>query len=134
MKNSLIFAFMGFCAAALVGCSSVPVSSERQARYLIGSAQTKNIFVDSSQFANRTVKLRLRSSSGDPDLNLSLVRSEIERGLTAAGYKISEDNFGILIDINAYMLQSVSVARRTGSNEVGALLGGVVGTEMARRP
>jgi len=134
MKNSLIFAFMGFCAAVLVGCSSVPVSSERQARYLIGSAQTKNIFVDSSQFANRTVKLRLRSSSGDPDLNLSLVRSEIERGLAAAGYKISEDNFGILIDINAYMLQSVSVARRTGSNEVGALLGGVVGTEMARKP
>lgn len=134
MKNRLLSLFSVFLMLALVGCSSRPVTSDRQARYLIGSAQTKNIFVDSSQFSNKTVKLRLRSSSGDPDLNLNLVRAEIERGLAAAGYKVSDDDFGILLDVNAYMLQSVSAARRSGSNEVGALLGGVVGAEMARRP
>ncbi|MDO0545719.1 complement resistance protein TraT, partial [Escherichia coli] len=93
-----------------------------------------NVFVDPSQFANRTVKLRLRNSSGDPSIDVSAIRSAMESGLRAAGYQIGEQNFGILVDVNLYFMNSVAQGRQRASNEVGILLGGVAGYEMAKRP
>jgi hypothetical protein len=123
--------FILACAGVLVGCSTAPTYDQQQ--FMMGSAQSKNISVDSSQFANRTVKLRLRSSSGDPDIDLTKLRGVITRGLESAGYRVSDENFGILVDVNAYMLNSVRTARNSGSNEIGALLGAVVGFEAGKR-
>lgn len=116
---------------ALAGCAAHDTQVNA---FKIGSATSKNVFVDPSQFANRTVKLRLRNSSGDPSIDVSAIRSAMESGLRAAGYQIGEQNFGILVDVNLYFMNSVAQGRQRASNEVGILLGGVAGYEMAKRP
>lgn len=118
--------------ALLAGCAAPGRYQVNELR--IGSATSKNIFVDPSQFANRTVKLRLRNSSGDPSVDVSRLRSSVESGLRAAGYQISDSGFGIVLDVNLYFMNSVAVARQQASNEVGVLLGGVAGYELAKRP
>ncbi|AVS61704.1 TraT complement resistance family protein [Paracidovorax avenae] len=116
---------------ALAGCAAHDTQVNA---FKIGSATSKNVFVDPSQFANRTVKLRLRNSSGDPSIDVSAIRSAMESGLRAAGYQIGEQNFGILVDVNLYFMNSVAQGRQRASNELGMLLGGVAGYEMAKRP
>lgn len=116
---------------ALGGCAANGMHGNE---FKIGSASSKNFFLDSSQFANRTVKVRLRNSSGDPSINVAALRGAVESGLRAAGYQVGEQNFGILLDINLYFMNSVAQGRARASNEVGMLLGGVAGYEMAKRP
>lgn len=113
-----------------IGCAAQPGRTGLQ----LGSATSKNIFVDASQFGNRIVKVRLRNSSGDPSVNMAQLRSEVESGLRSAGFQVSDQGFGIVLDVNLYFLNSVAVGRRQATNEVGILLGGVAGYEMARRP
>lgn len=123
--------FLPLIFLALAGCAA---SDFRNNELKIGSATSKNVFIDASQFANRTVKVRLRNSSGDPSIDVSSLRVAVESGLRTAGYQIAEQNFGILVDVNLYFMNSVAQGRQRASNEVGALLGGVAGYEMAKRP
>ncbi len=123
--------FLPLVLMALAGCAAHDTQVNA---FKIGSATSKNVFVDPGQFANRTVKLRLRNSSGDPSIDVSAIRGAMESGLRAAGYQIGEQNFGILVDVNLYFMNSVAQGRQRASNELGMLLGGVAGYEMAKRP
>lgn len=123
--------FLPLVLMALAGCAA---HNTQVNAFKIGSATSKNVFVDPGQFANRTVKLRLRNSSGDPSIDVSAIRGAMESGLRAAGYQIGEQNFGILVDVNLYFMNSVAQGRQRASNELGMLLGGVAGYEMAKRP
>ena len=114
----------------LSACSS-PAASQNP--FQIGSATSQNLFVDSSQFANKTIKLRLRNSSGDPDLDIARLRQSIEFGLRSAGYEISEKDFGIVMDINAFQFRTAATSNVTSTSGLGVLLGGVVGYEAAKR-
>lgn len=117
--------------AFLIGCASKPAASQKA--FQIGSATSRNLFVDSSQFANKTIKLRLRNSSGDPDLDVGRLRQSIESGLRSAGYEVSDQNFGIVMDVNAFQFRTAAVSNVTSSSGVGMLLGGVAGYEVAKR-
>lgn len=123
--------WMPFALLALAGCASPRYGASG---FRIGSATSKNLFVDARQFANRQVRLRLRNSSGDPSINVATMRSSVEDGLRAAGYSVSEENAGIVIDVNLYFTDSVAVGRQRASNEIGILLGGVAGYELGKRP
>jgi len=117
--------------ALLNGCAT---TAGRHNEFRIGSATSRNIFVDPSQFANRVVKVRLRNSSGDPSIDMSRIRVSVESGLRSAGYTVADKDFGIVLDVNLYFMNSVAAGRRQVSNEVGVLLGGVAGYELAKRP
>jgi hypothetical protein len=112
------------------GCAG---SDFREQGFKIGSATSKTLFIDSSQFANRVVKLRIRNSSGDPAMDIGNIRNQIESGLRSAGYEISDKGFGIVVDINAYFMNTVANGRSRASNEIGALLGAVAGYEATKR-
>lgn len=122
-------ALVALSPLALAGCAA---ADHPEQNFRIGSVVSRNLFVDSSQFGNRRVKLRLRNSSGDPSMEMMRMRSDIEEGLRSAGYSIVERNFGLLIDANLYFMNTVATGRQRASNEVGALLGGVAGYEMAK--
>lgn len=129
MKTALAVVVMFLMITA---CTSLTPANQRGLQ--IGSATSKNLFVDASQFSNRTVKLRLRNSSGDPALDLTRLRGSIESGLQAAGYRIDDRDFGIVMDVNAFQMQSISQARVRSGSGLGTLLGGVIGYETAKRP
>ena len=66
-----------------------------------GSMIQRNLLVDSSQFANKGLKLRIRNTSGDSVFGLYEFRNKLEGAYSAKGYRITnEDDFGILLDIN----------------------------------
>lgn len=104
----------------------------QQQNFKIGSSTSKNLFISSDQFLNKTIKVRLRNSSGDPDFNPLQMRTMVENGLTSAGYKISNENAGIILDINLYFVGNVAAGRQRAGNEVGALLGAVAGYELSK--
>lgn len=116
-------------ALSLAGCA---FDNDHKSNFMIGSSISKNIFIDPGQFSNKTVKLRLRNSSGDLSIDPSQIRASIENGLRSAGYVISDKDFGILLDVNIYFVNSVSTAKQRQSNDLSILLGGVVGYEIAR--
>lgn len=100
--------------------------------FQIGSATSKNVFVTPDQFANKSVRVRLRNSSGDPDFAPTQMRAMVESGLTAAGYKVVSENAGIVLDVNLYFVGNVVEGRQRAGNEVGALLGAVTGYELSK--
>lgn len=118
-------------AIFLNACATPP--SGNQIGFQIGSATSRNLFIDSTQFANRTIKLRLRNSSGDPSLDVTALRQSIETGFRAAGYTVSDQNFGIVVDVNAFQLQTAAASNVTTNSGLGMLLGGVIGYESAKR-
>jgi hypothetical protein len=128
----MIRLFIAICFTWLLsGCASH--SAVNQNAFQIGSATSRNLFVDSSQFANRIIKLRLRNSSGDPDLDIFRLRQSIESGLRSAGYTIGDQDFGIVIDVNAFQFRTAATSNISSNSGVGALLGGVLGYEATKR-
>lgn len=120
----LIAMFLNACAAPPAG---------NQQGFQIGSATSRNLFIDSTQFPNHTIKLRLRNSSGDPSLDVTALRQSVETGLRSAGYTVSDQNFGIVVDVNAFQLQTAAASNVTSNSGLGMLLGSVVGYESAKR-
>lgn len=129
MRHPLLTVLLALIGLALSACASAP----QHQGLLVGSVASKNLFFDASQFANRRVKLRLRNSSGDQQLDMSRLRTTIERGLRGAGYEIVDTGFGILVDVNLYQVQSAAAARVRDNSALSTLLGGVVGYEIARQ-
>lgn len=99
---------------------------------MIGSTVSRNLFMDAIQFGNKSVKVRLRNSSGDPGIDMAHMRGDVEANLRSAGYSIADGTAGIVVDANLYFLNNVATGRQRASNEVGVLLGGVVGYEAAK--
>ncbi|MDR7150776.1 outer membrane lipoprotein SlyB [Hydrogenophaga palleronii] len=129
MRSRIHFVLAALAAATLPGCAA----TFQTPGFRIGSATSKNLFVSSSQFANKEVRLRLRNSSGDPSIDMAKMRTSVESGLRSAGYSVGGEGAGIVMDVNLYFMGNVASGRQRAGNEVGALLGGVTGYEAGRR-
>lgn len=94
----------------------------------MGSVIEKNLFVDSSQFQNRTIKVVTRNTSGDPHYNLGGLTSSLNQAFASKGYSPTDaDTFGIKVDLN--VLYSGQVQRNLASqfSFLGASAGGISG-------
>ena len=129
MKSLPIKLLLLIACFFITGCA---YNSNSTQEIKIGSSISKNLFVDSTQFTNPKVKIRLRNSSGDESINISALQADIERSLVANGYEIDKANAGIVLDINLFFFNTVKTARNTSSNGVSTLLGGVIGYELAK--
>ena len=113
--------------AGLAGCSSPArygMVADRSSGVQIGSAVERNIFVDATQFKNRTVKLTIRNASGDQAYQVGGIASEINAALTQKGYSpTNSDQFGLRFDVN--VLYSGQVQSNLASTY--AFLGGAAG-------
>lgn len=93
-----------------------------------GSAIEKNIFVDSSQFANRTVKVTTRNVSGDRNYQLGGFEHDLARALQARGYApTSSEKFGIRFDLNVLYSGHIQSNMTNQYAFLGAGAGGVAG-------
>jgi len=93
-----------------------------------GSVIEKNILLDSAQFENRKIKLRIRNTSGDPAFGLHSFRSSIENAYRSKGYAVSSGNdYGMLIDVNVTYSGQVSRNMSKEFGFLGAAGGGLAG-------
>jgi len=75
------------------------VDPKTQLQY--GSVVERNILIDSSQFKNKKLKLRIRNTSGDPAFDLYGFQARLESSYTSKGYEVADsDDFGLLVDVN----------------------------------
>ncbi len=128
MKQS--FLYLLSVAIFLIGCAG---GSSKPAEIETGSAISGSFFADSSQFANSRVKLRIRDTSGDELLNIGRLKDQITSTLATGGYSESDEDFGILIDVNTVRLSSVANAGGSRNSGLGTIIGGVLGGEVARK-
>jgi hypothetical protein len=93
-----------------------------------GSVIQKNIFVDSAQFENQKIKLRIRNTSGDLAFNLHSFRSAIENSYRSKGYGVTRSNeYGMLVDVNVTYSGQVSRNMSKEFGFLGAAGGGLAG-------
>ncbi|MCG8426882.1 MAG: complement resistance protein TraT [Chromatiales bacterium] len=120
------------CALLLVGCAQsnrlgmMPSADGN----MYGSAVEKNMVVDASQFADNTIKVTIRNTSGDTSLNLYHIKSEIEKSLRGRGYEPvagSNNDFAIRYDINVTYSGYVRQDMRSELGALGAIVGGIAG-------
>ena len=67
-----------------------------------GSAISKNVFTDISQFADKIVKVKIRNTSGDFDINKNKLKQGLKSGLEENGFKVNENQYDFVIDLNIY--------------------------------
>jgi hypothetical protein len=93
-----------------------------------GSVVENNFLIDSSQFENKKIKLRIRNTSGDQEFDLRRFKSAIEQSYMSKGYEPSNaDDFGILIDVNVVYSGQISTNLSTEFAFLGAAAGGIIG-------
>lgn len=93
-----------------------------------GSVIETNLLVDASQFADKSIKVNIRNTSGDPAFDLHGFRAALENAYHAKGYEPTRSSeFAILIDVNVVFSGQIS---QNMTNEFGFLFaagGGVAG-------
>ena len=95
-----------------------------------GSVIEKNLVVDSSQFSNRKIKVRIRNTSGDVAFDLGGFQDRIESAMASKGYEptaADSDDFGILFDVNVVYSGQVTQNLAQGLGFLGGAAGGIVG-------
>lgn len=65
-------------------------------------------------------------------MDMTRLRSDVEAGLRHAGYELGDAAAGIVLDANLYFMNNIATSRSQASNELGMLLGGVAGYELAK--
>ena len=102
------------------------VDPQTQLQY--GSVVERNILIDSSQFKNKKLKLRIRNTSGDPAFDLHGFRARLENSYTSKGYEVMEgDDFGLLVDVNVVYSGQMRSDLKQEFGFLGAAAGGTAG-------
>lgn len=114
-------------AVFLAGCADVPrmgMVRDAQTGLQFGSQIERNLFMDSSQFKNRAIKVTTRNVSGDQAYQLSTFNNDLNNAFSSKGYvPTTADSFGIKLDLN--VLYSGHVQQNMASQF--AFLGGAAG-------
>lgn len=120
-----------FTLAFAFGCASparMGMVRDPHTGIQMGSTIEKNIFIDSSQFHNRTVKVAIRNTSGDGEYQIASFVNNLKHSLASKGYTPTEaDTFGIKVDLNVLYSGQVQKNMAAQFGFLGAAAGGISG-------
>lgn len=95
---------------------------------MIGSRVENSFITDASFHKNSKIKVRIRNTSGDTAFNLNTFQSTLENAYANAGYEpTSEDDFGILVDVNVRYSGQIQTNLEAEYGFLGAAAGGITG-------
>ena len=133
MRRIAIILFLSILGVS--GCAPTPrmgMVTEPSTGLAYGSVIEKNIVLDSAQFRNRKIKVRLRNTSGDVAFGLAQFKSDLERAYRGIGYQpTEEDDYGILMDINVVYSGQITTQMTKEFAFLGAAGGGLVGNRVS---
>ncbi|AMK11909.1 complement resistance protein TraT [Pseudodesulfovibrio indicus] len=97
--------------------------------YSYGATKSGEFVTDPAMFRNSKLKLRIRNTTGDPDLDIYNFRNQLEAAYGAVGYEITQgDDFGILLDVNIRYFGQATDMLPAEYTFLGAAAGGVAGS------
>lgn len=115
----------------LVGCadtSRMGMVKDNKTGLQFGSQIERNIFIDSSQFKNKTIKITTRNVSGDQAYQLSSFNNSLNNAFSSKGYiPTTSDSFGIKLDLNVLYSGQIQQNMASQFAFLGASTGGVIG-------
>lgn len=119
-----LLVLVGGCASpSRMGMVKDPYSG-----FQMGSVVEKNIFIDSSQFQNRTIKVAIRNTSGDSVYQMSPFASNLKSAFANKGYTPTDaDSFGIKVDLNVIYSGQVQRNMMAQYGFLGGAAGGLIG-------
>lgn len=136
MKTVFKIVLMLVVALVLVAC----VSTKKNAYELVkdpesglsyGVRSNGKFVTDASMFRNNKLKIRIRNTTGDPDLDFHSYRTQLENAYRELGYPITRgSDFGILMDINIDYFGQATDMLPQEYTYLGAAAGGVAGSAM----
>ncbi len=92
-----------------------------------GSVIEKSVFIDADQFENNAIKVAIRNTSGDPAFDVHGFRSELEQSYAGKGFKPSQDDFGLKLDLNVVYSGHIREDMSAQYGFLGAAAGGIAG-------
>lgn len=115
----------------LSGCVGAPTTRmgmvKQENGLMIGSAISNNLVTDASFYRNPSMKLRTRNTSGDSAFDMKGFRDQLAQGYADKGYPESEDDFGLLLDVNVVYSGQIQENMAQEYGLLGAAGGGVGG-------
>ena len=119
-------------ALVIGGCASSPsrmvMVKDPQTGMQLGSAIERNIFIDPSQFSNRSIKITTRNGSGDQAYQLGAFTGSLKNAFANKGYVPTEaDSFGIKLDLNVLYSGQIQENMSSQFSFLGGAAGAVTG-------
>jgi Enterobacterial TraT complement resistance protein len=130
--SALVRYAVAFCATIfLIGCaapSRMGMVTDARSGLQFGSMIEKNLFMDASQFKNRSIKVTTRNASGDQAYQVAAFTSDLNSALSRKGYQpTSADSFGIKLDLNVLYSGHVQQNMQSQFAFLGGAAGGITG-------
>lgn len=120
----ILTVFLGACASP----ARMGMSTDADSGFQFGSVVEKNIFVDASQFRNRTVKTTVRNISGDSAYQMENAVFALNQALAQKNYIPTQaENFGIKLDLNVLYSGRVQQNMSRQFAFLGGAAGGISG-------
>lgn len=117
--------------ALVSGCaapSRLGMVKDPQTGLQFGSVIEKNLFIDASQFKNRSIKVTTRNASGDQAYQVGGFTNDFNAAFSQKGYTPTQaDSFGIKLDINVLYSGQVQTSMQSQFGFLGAAAGGIAG-------
>lgn len=117
------------CVVSLAGCadtSRMGMVKDAKTGLQFGSQIERNIFIDSSQFRNKTIKITTRNVSGDQAYQLNSFNNNLNNAFSSKGYvPTTSDSFGIKLDLNVLYSGQIQQNMASQFAFLGAAAGGI---------
>lgn len=117
------------CVVSLAGCadtSRMGMVKDAKTGLQFGSQIESNIFIDSSQFRNKAIKITTRNVSGDQAYQLNSFSRDLNNAFSNKGYApTTSDSFGIKLDINVLYSGHIQQNMASQFAFLGAATGGI---------
>lgn len=124
----LILLAVVFLASGCAAPSRMGMVQDSQTGLQFGSVIEKNLFIDASQFKNRTIKVATRNASGDQAFNVGNFVGDINSAFSQKGFLPTQsDSFGIKIDINVLYSGQFQSNMQSQFGFLGGAAGGIAG-------
>lgn len=124
---------LGLIATAILigGCAAparMGMVKDPQSGLQFGSMIEKNLFIDASQFKNRSIKVTTRNASGDQAYQVGGFTNDFNTAFSRKGYTPTQaDSFGIKVDINVLYSGHVQTNMQSQFGFLGGAAGGIAG-------
>lgn len=131
MTRASMAVLMIVVGLSVVGCATPPslgMVQDSRSGLQLGSIIEKNLFLDASQFKNRSIKVSVRNASGDQAYKIATFANDLNSSFSRKGYTPTEaDSFGMKMDVN--VLYSGQIQKNLGAQFafLGAAGGAVAG-------
>ncbi|WP_243546491.1 complement resistance protein TraT [Pseudodesulfovibrio tunisiensis] len=133
MRKLLVWILAAWMMLLVAACVSTQKNRYKLVKdpgtgFSYGAVKSGEFVTDPAMYRDNRLKLRIRNTSGDPDLDMYAFRTRLEQAYSNLGYEVVHGSgFGILLDVNVRYFGQVTDMLPREYTFLGTAMGGVAG-------